>query len=287
MNNQPDEITPRHAPQVIAVSSGKGGVGKTFISVHLAARAAQQGKRVLLIDADLGLANVDIMLGLTAKGSILQVVEGQAGLKDILVKGGERLDVLPGGSGLHELAHLSSAHQRILLDELDNLTRDYDLVLVDTGAGIGENVLFFASCAETALIILTPDPTSLTDAYALIKVLSHQRNTTRFMVAVNQANEVTAQMVFHRLMAVSDRYLDVMLDYVGYMPECSSVREAIQSQKLLYSCAGQQYVDSLNKLADTTLSRPRHSSRAGGLQFSWKRTLNEDLDSTVRTDEAV
>jgi flagellar biosynthesis protein FlhG len=288
MNNRPEEITPHHSPQVIAVSSGKGGVGKTFISVHLAARAAEQNKRVLLIDADLGLANVDIMLGLTAKGSILQVIEGQAGLNDILVKGGERLDVLPGGSGLHELAHLSAVHQHILLDELDNLTQNYDLVLVDTGAGIGENVLFYASSSETILIVLTPDPTSLTDAYALIKVLSNQRNTTRFMVAVNQADEVTAQMVFRRLLAVSDRYLDVILDYVGCMPECSSVRTAIQSQKLLYSCGSQEHVDSLNKLIDSVLSRPRQNSRVGGLQFSWQRTLNEGLHSNnIRADEAI
>jgi len=288
MNNQPEEITSQHSPQVIAVSSGKGGVGKTFISVHLAARAAQQDKRVLLIDADLGLANVDIMLGLTAKGSILQVIEGQSDLNDILVKCDDGLDVLPGGSGLHELAHLSAAHQQILLSELDKLTQNYDLVLVDTGAGIGENVLFYASSSETILIVLTPDPTSLTDAYALIKVLSSQRDTTRFMVAVNQANEITGQMIFRRLLAVSDRYLDVNLDYVGCMPECSTVRKAIQSQTLLYSCGSQQDIDSLNKLIDSVLSHPRHSSRVGGLKFSWQRTLNECLHTgNIRADEAI
>ena len=287
MNNRPDEITPRRSPQVIAVSSGKGGVGKTFMSVHLAARAAQQGKRVLLIDADLGMANVDIMLGLTAKGSILQVIEGESELNDIIVKGGERLDVLPGGSGLHELSHLSAANQHILLDELDNLTQNYDLVLVDTGAGIGDNVMFYASSSETVLVVLTPDPTSLTDAYALIKVLSTQHNTTRFMVAVNQADEVAAQMVFRRLLAVSDRYLDVVLDYVGHMTECPSVRKAIQSQKLLYSCGSQKAIDSLNKLADTVLSRPRRIS-GGGLQFSWQSTLAEGLyANNMRADETI
>lgn len=287
MNTQSAETTVQRSPQVIAVSSGKGGVGKTFISVHLAARATRQGKRVLLIDADLGLANVDIMLGLTARGSILQVIEGQSGLSDILVSADENLDVLPGGSGLHELSRLSAAHQRILLDELDHLSRGYDLVLVDTGAGIGDNVLFFASCSETILVVLTPDPTSLTDAYALIKVLSRQHRISRFMVAVNQASEATAQMVFRRLLAVADRYLDVMLDYVGNMPECPSVREAIQSQKLLYSFAGQQYVDSLNGLTDTILSRPRQHAGAGGLQFSWQRTLSEGLDSRLRADEVI
>jgi len=287
MNNQPDALIAQRSPQVIAVSSGKGGVGKTFISVHLAARAAQQGKRVLLIDADLGLANVDIMLGLTAKGSVLQVIEGEARLNDILVHAGDRIDVLPGGSGLHELSHLSPAHQRTLLDELDRLSRSYDLVLVDTGAGIGDNVLFFASSSESILVVLTPDPTSLTDAYALIKVLSRQHRTSRFMIAVNQANEATAQMVYRRLLAVADRYLDVMLDYVGNMPECPSVREAIQAQKLIYSFAGQHYVDSLNRLTDSVLDRPRREPSSGGLQFSWQRTLSEGLGAHIRPDEAV
>ena len=287
MNNQPDALTAQCSPQVIAVSSGKGGVGKTFISVHLAARAAEQGKRVLLIDADLGLANVDIMLGLTAKGSVLQVIDGESGLDDILVKAGNQIDVLPGGSGLHELSHLSAAHQRILLDELDRLSRNYDLVLVDTGAGIGENVLFFASSSEAILVVLTPDPTSLTDAYALIKVLSRQHRTSRFMIAVNQASDTTGQMVYRRLLAVTDRYLDVMLDYVGNMPECPSVREAVQAQKLLYSFAGQHYIDSLNKLTDAVITRPRRASGNGGLQFSWQRTLSEGLGSRIHPDEVV
>ena len=287
MNNQPDALIAQRSPQVIAVSSGKGGVGKTFISVHLAARATEQGKRVLLIDADLGLANVDIMLGLTAKGSVLQVIEGKSRLEDILVTAGNGIDVLPGGSGLHELSHLSPTHQRTLLDELGRLVRDYDLVLVDTGAGIGDNVLFFASSSETILIVLTPDPTSLTDAYALIKVLSRQHRISRFMVAVNQANEATGQMVYRRLLAVADRYLDVMLDYVGNMPECPSVREAIQAQKLVYSFAGQHQVDSLNRLTDAVLAKPRRESDGGGLQFSWQRTLSEGLGASIRPDEAV
>lgn len=288
MNNHPDGNTTHRSPQVIAVSSGKGGVGKTFVSVHLAARAAEQGKRVLLIDADLGMANVDIMLGLTAKGSILEVIEGKSEMNDILVTGGERLDVLPGGSGLHQLSHLSTTNQQILLGELDSLAHNYDLVLVDTGAGIGENVMFYASSSESVLIVLTPDPTSLTDAYALIKVLSTQHNTNRFMVAVNQADEVTAQMVFRRLLAVSDRYLDVILDYVGNMPECPSVRSAIQSQRLLSTCGSQRDIDNLNKLTDAVLSRPRRSAAGGGLQFSWQSTLADGLNSSdIRADEAV
>jgi len=273
-----------HSPQAIAITSGKGGVGKTFFSVHLAARAVEQGKRVLIMDADLGLANVDVMLGLTAKGSIQQVVEGVSPLHDILVTNGKGIDVLPGGSGLHELANISAAQQRLLLDEMDVLASEYDLILIDTPAGIGENVLFFVSSSESILTVLTPDPTSLTDVYALIKVLSRQRDVRRFMVAVNQADEIEARITFNRLLAVTDRYLDVNLDYVGYMPACKAVRSAIQSQSLLYSCASEFYTNNLNELLDSILSRPRDVSRGGGLQFFWQRSLNQSLGSQPHID---
>ena len=273
-----------HSPQAIAVTSGKGGVGKTFFSVHLAARAAEQGRRVLILDADLGLANVDVMLGLTAKGSIQQVVEGAAPLHDILVTGGKGIDVLPGGSGLHELTSISATQQRLLLDEIDILAGEYDLILIDTPAGIGENVLFFVSSSESVLTVLTPDPTSLTDAYALIKVLSRQRDVRRFMIAVNQAEETEAQVTFNRLLAVTDRYLDVSLDYAGYMPVCTAVKSAIRCQSLLYSCASEIYTNSLNRLLDSILSRPRDASRSGGLRFFWQRSLSQGLGFQTQAD---
>ncbi|MFQ5356170.1 MAG: AAA family ATPase [Mariprofundaceae bacterium] len=274
------------SPQVIAISSGKGGVGKTFFSVHLAARATQLGKRVLLLDADLGLANVDVMLALEAKGSIAQVIDGQLTLSDILVRYGEDFDVLPGGSGLHELTRLSPRQQGVLLDEMDELSKNYDLILVDTAAGIGENVMFFASSSESNLIILTPDPTSLTDAYALIKVLSNEHGVRRFMVAINQADEVTAQMIFNRLMSVSDRYLDVILEPVGFMSESPEVRKTIQSQALFYARAPQADIEILNKVIDTILSHPRNKS-GGGLKFSWQRSLSDGLDLSQQENAVI
>ena len=177
-----------------------------------AARAAQQGLRTLLLDADLGLANVDVMLGISPRGSIANVVQGQAELADIIVPISDNLHVLPGGSGISEIAHLQSSEQILLLDELEAVGDRYDLAIVDTAAGIGSNVLYFVSSAQMALVVITPDPTSLTDAYALIKVLSKQRDVRRFMVMVNQAEAVDAQMAFRRLSAVADRYLDVYLD---------------------------------------------------------------------------
>jgi len=267
----------RHAPRVIAVSSGKGGVGKTFLSVHLAARAAAQGKRVLLLDADLGLANVDVMLGISARGSIQQVVEAGATLEEIMVRAPQGFDVLPGGSGLYELSALSSAQQMLMLDEMDAIAGNYDLVLIDTAAGIGENVLYFVSAAEAALVVMTPDPTSLTDAYALIKVLSRQRDVRRFMVAVNQADEIEAQLAYRRLLMVADRYLSVQLDYVGHMPSTLDVRRAVQSQTLIDQMPSATCRQSLYKLLDTILQQPRDGARGSGLQFFWQHSLAAGL----------
>jgi len=168
--------------------------------------------------------------------------------------------------------------------------RQYDLILIDTAAGIGDNVLYFVSASETALVVLTPDPTSLTDAYALIKVLSQQRDVRRFMVLINQTDEIEGHITFKRLLSVTDRYLDVYLDYVGHVPQHPSVRQAIQQQRLLTemdSAIGPH----LGKLFNTILDRPRDTSRSSGLQFFWEHSLSSNLDdepseSELQTQEA-
>jgi len=265
------------SPRVIAVTSGKGGVGKTFFSVHLAARAAAAGNRVLLMDADLGLANVDVMLGISATASIHDVVEEKTSLSHVLVHCDYGFDVLPGGSGLHTMTRLTPRQQQILLDELDATGSGYDIVIIDTAAGIGDNVLYFVSASESALIVLTPDPTSLTDAYALIKVLSRQRDVRRFMVAVNQADEIDAQITFRRLLSVADRYLDVHMDYMGHIPPSQDVRKAIQNQRLLNQ--GKDLPKAMQQTLDAVLNQPRDTSRGSGLQFFWQHSLNEALTS--------
>ncbi|MBL1353299.1 MAG: MinD/ParA family protein [Zetaproteobacteria bacterium] len=268
--NDEDNISPR----VIAISSGKGGVGKTFFSIHLAVKAVRQGLRVLLLDADLGMANVDVMLGISGRGSVKQVLAGRSSLSEVLIHAKQGFDVLPGGSGFAELSALSSNQQQILMDEMREAAKDYDLVLIDTAAGIGDNVLFFVASAESSLVVLTPDPTSLTDAYALIKVLSQQRDVHRFMVLVNQVDAFEGELTFRRLMSVADRYLDVQLDYVGCMPSSKDVQRAVQHQQLLEH--GEAY-KALDATLKTVLSRPRDDSRQGGLQFFWEHSLGQSL----------
>ncbi len=265
------------SPRVISISSGKGGVGKTFMSVHLAAHAAKAGQRVLLIDADLGLANVDVMLGIQSNATMRNLLTGTAPLRDLIVHCPQGFDVLPGGSGLYELTNLNVSEQQTILDSLREAGEHYDLILIDTAAGIGDNVLYFASAAESALVVLTPDPTSLTDAYALIKVLSQQRGVRRFMVLINQTDEIDGHITFKRLLSVTDRYLDVYLDYVGHVPQHPSARKAIQQQRLLND-NDPALRPHLDRLFDHILNRPRDASRSGGLQFFWEHTLSAGLD---------
>jgi len=272
-------------PRVIAICSGKGGVGKTFFSVHLAEYAAKKGKRVLLLDADLGLANVDVMLGISPKGSLLELVRGEKGLSDLIVPARAGFDVLPGGSGLYELTALDTEQQQVMMNEMRRISSDYDLVLIDAAAGIGDNVLYFVSASESALVVLTPDPTSLTDAYALIKVLSRQRNMRRFMVAVNQAEVFDAQVAFKRLLSVADRYLDVHLDYVGNLPHSPDVREAVQGQKLLTVQDAPVMRQTLDMVLANILARERDLSRNGGLQFFWEHSLNEGMNIDAKVQE--
>jgi len=263
------------SPRVMAISSGKGGVGKTFFSVHLAAKAAEQGLRVLLLDADLGMANVDVMLGVSGRSSVKQVLAGTSSLSDALVHVKQGFDVLPGGSGFAELSSLNSSQQQVLMDEMREVAQGYDLMLIDTAAGLGDNVLFFVASSESSLIVLTPDPTSLTDAYALIKVLSQQRDVHRFMVLVNQVDAFEGELTFRRLMSVADRYLDVQLDYVGCMPSSKDVKKAVQHQELLSSGESRKALDDVLM---AVLSRPRDDSRQGGLQFFWEHSLGQSLN---------
>ncbi|MDQ6989177.1 MAG: AAA family ATPase [Mariprofundaceae bacterium] len=275
----------KEMPRVIAISSGKGGVGKTFFSVHLADFAAAQGQRVLLLDADLGLANVDVMLGISAKGSILEMVRGEKSLADLIVRANNRFDVLPGGSGLYELTTLDATQQQVMLDQMRSVSSQYDLVLIDAAAGIGDNVLYFVSASESALVVLTPDPTSLTDAYALIKVLSRQRGVHRFMVLVNHAEAFDAQVTFQRLLSVADRYLDVHLDFVGCLPHSADVRSTIQKQSLLQEQDAPLTKQALDEVLGSILSRPRDQGRSGGLQFFWEHSLEEGMNMDVDAEE--
>jgi len=222
-------------PRVISIASGKGGVGKTFISVNTAIYAAKKGIKTLLIDADLGLANVNIMLGINPNGTIMDVLNGNSSLSDITTKHRENLDIICGGSGFSNLSNITGEEKRIVSNELKSFSSNYDLIIIDVGAGIGGNAIYFTENSEDIFVILTPDPTSLTDSYAFIKILSKEKNISRFNIIVNQACHKESSLTFERLLNVSKRYLDVNLIKIGDIDNNKEVEVAIRSQKDIFS----------------------------------------------------
>lgn len=219
-------------PQRICVSSGKGGVGKTSIAVNLAVALAQAGHRVLLVDGDLGLANVDIVLGLSVSRTLRETVEQGAPLREILATVSEGFQVLPASSGVPEMANLSAEEQAFLTNALEQVEQGFDYVLVDAAAGIGESVLWFNRWAEHSLVVLAPDPTSMTDAYALIKVMASRYGRRGFSLVVNNVkSQREGEEVFAGLASVLQRFLHLEPRLLGVLPADATVVKAIRAQR--------------------------------------------------------
>ena len=219
--------------RVLAVSSGKGGVGKTNIVANLACVFSKQGKKVLIVDADLGLNNIDILLGLNPTYHIGHVLSGEKNVQDIITDGPAGISVLPAGGGLQELTQLDDEKKVILMEELDQVSSGYDFLIFDTGAGISTNVTYFCSAAHEILLVATTEPTSLTDVYALIKTLHTKHTQKYFRIIINSVgSESEARLVFRNLAAVTDRFLpNVSVEYLGYVLQDPNVTKAVRQQK--------------------------------------------------------
>ena len=230
----------RSGAHIIAVTSGKGGVGKTFVSANLAAALTRHGLRVLVLDADLGLANLDVVLNLYPKVTLHDVFTGKASLQEAVVTAPGGFHVLLAGSGMVEYSRLTPEVRNQLIHVIETLTPSYDIVLLDTGAGISDVVLFSVSLAHEVLIVATPEPTSLTDAYATIKVLSTQQKRHNMRLVINQAirpgdgRAITGQLqqVLNRFVN-SDSGLPMRLIHMGDIPADKTVREAVMRRQLL------------------------------------------------------
>ena len=223
----------RSSLRTIAVSSGKGGVGKTNVVANLAFALASRGFKTIVVDADLGLNNIDILLGLAPKFHIGHVLSGEKTVEEILVEGPGGIRLLPAGDGLQELTQIDSEKKMLLMDELDRISAGYDYLLFDTGAGISTNVTYFCSAASEILLVMTPEPTSMTDAYSLIKILNQKHAQKHFRVVINSVkSEFEAQGVFRHLSAVTDKFLrGVSIEYLGHLVYDSNVSKAVRNQK--------------------------------------------------------
>lgn len=218
----------RSQARVLAVTSGKGGVGKTNTSVNLAIALAARGQRVILIDADLGLANVEVLMGLSSAYNIENVIDGEKRMVEILVRGPGGIQLVPGSSGLAQIADLSAAGRENLLEGLRELQEIAHFIIIDTMAGIGKNAVSFATAADEVLLVSTPEPSSIVDAYAMLKTIHTVRNDAMVRLLVNMASgDAQAQAVFNKLAGVSQQYLGRQLGYLGCVPRDAQVSQAV------------------------------------------------------------
>lgn len=267
-----------HNPvRVISVTSGKGGVGKTNVVANLALALQNLDKRVLILDADLGLANMDVILGLNPRYTINHVIKGEKKLKEVIVTAPSGFKLLPAASGIQELTDLDNSQRLFLLNELDSLNDIFDVLLIDTGAGISSNVMYFNFAAMEKVVVVTNEPTSLTDAYALIKILNHKYQQKKFRILVNSArNSEEADRIYRHLSLVVDKFLgSPSLDYLGWIPYDKLVPAAVRQQKIVL----QKYPEtpaskSFVKLADRLISSENGSAFEGDIKFFWQRLLN-------------
>lgn len=267
---------PRPPLRVIAVTSGKGGVGKTHVSANLAVLAAKAGRRVLLIDADLGLANADIVLGICPTRHLGHLLDGSATPGEVLTEGPHGVRVLGASSGVQELTQLTDEQKIRLVSAFDDAAEQFDLVLLDCGAGIGDNVLFFAGAAQEALLVVSPEPTSLSDAYATVKVLSQQAGVRSFAVVANQAADFQGRDVFRRLTQVTERFLPAKLTYLGHVPRDENLQRAVQVQQPVVDLYPRSPASrALQVLADTLLATPAPAALQGGVKLFWQQLLKE------------
>ena len=261
--------------RVIAVASGKGGVGKTNISVNLALAMVAEGKRVMLLDADLGLANVDIMLGLHPEYNLSHVINGDRTLEEIIVDGPSGLRVVPASSGTQNMAELTQAQHAGMIQAFSEIGHDLDVMIIDTAAGIADSVVSFTRAAQEVIVVVCDEPASITDAYALIKLLNRDYDIQRFRVLSNMAHSMQeGRELFNKMVKVTDRFLDVTLDFMGTIPYDEYLRKALQKQKAVIDA----YPRSKSAMAFKNLAKkadnwPVPRSAGGHLEFFVERLI--------------
>ena len=264
-----------HPVQVIAVSGGKGGVGKSNVSVNLGIALAEKGRRVVILDADLGLANIDVLLGIKAKRNLQDVLNGECDLKDVLVNGPGGIKIVPASSGTQRMTQLSAMEHAGLINAFSELGDQIDVLIVDTAAGISESVVSFLRASQEVLLVVCDEPTSITDCYALIKLMNRDYGTNRFRIVANQVrNDQEGRVLFDKLTRVTERFLDVALQYVGIVPYDEAVKKAVQRQRAFLEAYPRARASSaIRTLAEKVDNWPLPTTPRGHLEFFVERLI--------------
>lgn len=266
--------------QALAITGGKGGVGKTNVAVNLSVALAKLGKDVVLFDADLGLANVDLLMGLAVEYTLADVVSGRRNLSEIVVEGESGVRVIPAASGIPEMVNLAAGERAEIIKSCSEQIATPDILVVDIGAGIDQTVQTFVAACHTPVLVVCDEPASLTDCYALIKVLRHSKNIKNFNVLVNQVDSsLQGTNVFERLSSVANKHLDVGLNYLGCVPADPYLKRAVQERRVLVNAYPRSPAAlSLSSCADK-LSKLSAKDPSSGIAFF--------LDSLLETFPAA
>jgi flagellar biosynthesis protein FlhG len=261
--------------RVIAVTGGKGGVGKTSVSVNLSVAMAMSGRRVMLLDGDLGLANVDVLLGLQPSCNLAHVLAGTCTLEETLIEGPAGLLIVPAASGKKHMAELSSSQHAGLVQAFSELSRPLDTLIIDTAAGIAGSVITFSQAAQQVVVVVTNDPASLTDGYALIKVLNRDHGINRIQVLANMAaNPNEARDIYSNLRRVAERFLDVTLSLMGSVPQDEWLRRAVRRQRAVVEAyPSSPSARAFRDLAEKAESWGLPSGARGNLEFFVERLV--------------
>jgi flagellar biosynthesis protein FlhG len=278
-----DFITKKNYPvrqgiRMISVTSGKGGVGKTNIAANLAYLLAGMNQRTMVLDADAGLANIDVILGINSPYNLSHVLSGEMTLADTLMDGPGGIKILPSASGMPEMTDLSRGQKLTLIDELNGLNKSFDFILIDTAAGISANVTYFNMAAGEIIVVTSPEPTALTDAYALIKVLYQRYAKRRFRLIINMVhNQGEAKEVYNRLSQATDHFLNLTIEYLGHVLLDEKVKEAVLQQKAVAEIYPESpAVRCLTKIAGKICSEVPAQGEDGNIKFFWKSIIDRN-----------
>jgi flagellar biosynthesis protein FlhG len=263
--------------KVIAVTGGKGGVGKTNVTLNLAMSMAQLGKKVLVLDADLGLANCDVMLGLRVQKNLFHVLSGEAELDDILIEGPFGIKIVPATSGTQSMTELKPVEHAGLIRAFSEMRTRFDVLLVDTAAGISDMVLSFSRASQDVLVVVCDEPSSITDAYALMKILSREHGVQRFKIVANMVRSLReGQELFAKLSRVTDRFLDVTLELVATIPFDENVRKAARKQKAFVDAFPKTPASlAIRTLATRAVQWPVPPVASGHLEFFLEQLVHQ------------
>jgi flagellar biosynthesis protein FlhG len=270
------QMKSQHPVRVIAVTSGKGGVGKSNVTVNLAVTLAQSGERVMLMDADMGLANIDVLLGLNPGLNLSHVINGECSLEETIIDGPAGIKIVPASSGIASMSDLTPAQNAGVIRSFSELTEPVDTLLIDTAAGLSDSVVSYTRAAREVIVVVCDEPASITDAYAMVKVMNRDYGVERFHVLANQAHGAQqGRELYNKLARVSQKFLDVTLDFLGSVPYDDCLKKAVQKQKSVVEAFPRSpSAQAFKQIAKKTQQWPTPSDMEGHLEFFIERLVS-------------